>query len=205
MDSRSKLIGVAGTNGSGKDTVGLLLSERHGFLFISVTELLRDECRKRGLPVERENLRMISAEWRRAQGTGVLVDKAVEAFEALPDKDRYTGLVMASLRNPGEADRVHELGGTMLWVDADPHVRYQRIQANAATRGRAGEDNKTFEQFMAEEEAEMHAPEGADSAMLDMAAVKDRIDVSIENNSSDMNTFDLSMSTVLGLTPEHRD
>src|SRR4029078_2311787 len=120
MNQQIKLIGVAGTNGSGKDTVGHILSEHYGFLFITVTDLLRDECRKRGLPVERENLRMISAEWRRQNGMGVLVDKAVEAFHNLPDADRYAGLVVASLRNPGENESVHALGGTMLWVDADP-------------------------------------------------------------------------------------
>lgn len=199
MQANLKLIGVGGTNGSGKDTVGHLLAEHHGFLFITVTELLREECRKRGLPVERENLRAVSAEWRREHGTGVLVDKAVEAFHNLPDAERYTGLVIASLRNPGENDKVHELGGTVLWVDGDPKVRYERIQKNAATRGRAEEDTKTFEQFLVEEEAEMHPPAGADSAVLNMAAVKDGADVFVENNSSDLHTFRKQVETVLGL------
>jgi cytidylate kinase len=199
MNQQIKLIGVAGTNGSGKDTVGHILSEHYGFLFITVTDLLRDECRKRGLPVERENLRMISAEWRRQNGMGVLVDKAVEAFHNLPDADRYAGLVVASLRNPGENESVHALGGTMLWVDADPKVRYERIQKNAANRGRAAEDTKTFEQFLAEEEAEMHPPAGADAAVLNMAAVKENADLFIENNSSDLHTFEVQVTTVLGL------
>jgi dephospho-CoA kinase len=199
MQPDQKLIGVAGTNGAGKDAVGHLLSEHYNFLFITVTDLLREECRKRGLPIERENLRMVSAEWRREHGTGVLVDKAVEAFRSLPDNDRYTGLVIASLRNPGENDRVHELEGQILWVDAKPEVRYDRIQKNAASRGRAAEDTKTFEQFMAEEEAEMHPPEGADSAMLNMAAVKENSDLFVENNSSNLRTFEMQMATVLGL------
>jgi len=198
----SQLIAIAGTNGSGKDTTGLLLAERHGFLFISVTELLRDECRRRGIGVTRENLRTVSAEWRRERGNAVLVEKGVEAFEALPDKDRYVGLVMSSMRNPGEADRVHELGGTMLWVDADPRVRYERIQANAASRSRAGEDDKTYEQFLAEEEAEMHAPTGSDSAVLNMAAVKERCDVFVENNSGHMDVFEKELVTVLRLPAE---
>ncbi len=193
------MIGVAGTNGSGKDAIGHILAEHYGFLFITVTDLLREECRKRGIPVERENLRLVSAEWRRQYGTGVLVDKAVEAFRSLPDADRYTGLVIASLRNPGENDRVHELGGTMLWADADPKVRYERVQKNAASRGRAEEDTKTFEEFMAEEEAEMHAPEGADAAMLNMAAVKEKCDLFVENNSSKLEIFTKQVATVLGL------
>ncbi len=175
--NETKIIGISGTNGSGKDTVGLLLAEKFGYYFISVTDLLRAEARHRGLPVEREALRTISAEWRREQGLGVLVNKAIEHYNELPEK--YNGLAIASLRNPGEADRVHELGGTVLWLDADPRVRYDRIQANASARDRAEEDNKTFEQFLAEEEAEMHA--SGDSATLDMAAVKERSDLTLVN------------------------
>src|SRR5882724_2080634 len=111
-----QIIGLAGTNGSGKDTVGHILAETHGYLFLSVTELLRAEAKRRGQPVEREVLRTISAEWRRESGLGVLVDKVVAEYEKV--KDQYRGVAMASLRNPGEADRIHELGGTMVWVDA---------------------------------------------------------------------------------------
>ena len=74
--NKLQIIGIAGTNGAGKDTVGELLAEHYGYLFVSVTELLRAEARRRGLPVEREVLRSISAEWRRELGLGVLVDKA---------------------------------------------------------------------------------------------------------------------------------
>lgn len=175
-----KIIGIAGTNGAGKDTVGHMLADKHGYLFVSVTDILRKEAERRGLPVEREVLRSISAEWRRQSGLGVLVDKAVAEYEKVKEKS-YTGLVMASLRNPGEADRIHELGGTMVWVDADPRTRYDRVQANAASRGRAGEDIKTFEQFQAEEAAEMQ--QSGDDATLNMSEVKARCDTFLQNDS----------------------
>jgi len=175
------IIGLAGTNGSGKDTVGQILAEKHGYLFVSVTDILRDELKRRGREVNRENLRGLSAEWRRESGQlGVLVDKAVEQYQKAAEK--YSGVVMASLRNPGEANRVHELGGTMVWVDADPHIRYERIQKNASVRGRAEEDNKTFEQFLAEEQAEMH--QSGDEATLSMSGVKDKCDVFITNDGA---------------------
>lgn len=181
MQQATKIIGISGSNGSGKDTVGHILAGSFGYLFISVTELLRAEARKRGQPVEREVLRTISAEWRRAQGLGVLIDKAVEHFKE--QATTYQGLAIASLRNPGEADRVHELGGTVLWLDADPHIRYDRIQANASSRDRAEEDNKSFEQFLAEEAVEMHA--SGDAATLDMSAVKARADITLINEFQD--------------------
>jgi cytidylate kinase len=179
-----KLVGICGTNGSGKDTIGHIMAEEFGFLFISVTDLLREECRQRNLPVERENLRMISAEWRREHGLGVLVDKAIEAYKK--SDMQFEGLVMASLRNPGEVVRLHELGGKEIWTDADPKVRYQRI--TGANRGRDEEDSKSFEQFLAEEQEEMHSKNG-DKATLDMASVKDMSDIFIENNHTSLEAF----------------
>jgi cytidylate kinase len=185
MSTKLQIIGLSGTNGSGKDSMGELLAEHHGYLFVSVTELLRDEARHRGLPVTREHLRAISAEWRREQGLATLVDRAVALYHAAGDK--YAGIVMASLRNPYEADRIHELGGTMVWVDSDPAIRYARIQANATTRGRVDEDRKTFEEFLSEEQAEMQ--QSGDAATLNMGAVKERSDVTIYNNGDDLKTF----------------
>jgi cytidylate kinase len=194
--SKTQIIGLSGTNGSGKDTVGHLLADHHNFLFVSVTDLLRDEARRREIPAGRENLRAISAEWRRESGLGVLVDKALAVYQSV--KEEYPGgLVMASMRNPGEADRIHELGGIMVWVDADQRIRYERVQANATDRGRVDEDNKSFEQFIAEEKAEMHR-EG-DEATLDMAAVKKRADIFIDNDGDDLAAFRKQIEQALGL------
>jgi cytidylate kinase len=185
-----KLIGLSGTNGAGKDLVGELLAERHNYMFVSVTDLLRDECRKRGLPVERENLRLISGEWRREGGLGVLVDKAIELFK-ISDKG-HQGLVMASMRNSGEADRIHELNGTMIWVDADPIIRYNRVYS----RMRTTEDDKSYEQFLAENEAEMHGDPN-DPTSLNMSVVKDKCDFTILNEGSDIEVFSSELEKIL--------
>ena len=70
------LIGIAGTNGSGKDTLGQILADKYGYSFISVTDILRDELRSRNLPLSRKYMRELSAEWRRESGLGVLVDRS---------------------------------------------------------------------------------------------------------------------------------
>ena len=172
-----QIIGIGGTNGSGKDTVGQLLAEEFGFLFISVTDILRAECRDRGLPVVRENLREISAEWRRELGMGAPIDRGIAVYDK--SGKNYKGVVLASLRHPGESDRVHELGGTVWWIDADPQVRYERVRAG--NRGRSEEDEKTFEEFMADEAAEMTPPPDGGPTALNAAAVRDGADVMITN------------------------
>lgn len=182
MSWTGTLIGVSGTNGSGKDSVGLFLAEKHKFLFVSVTDILRDEARRRGLPVERATLSTISAGWRREHGLGVLVDRAIEIYE--PQRKKYPGgLVLASLRNPGEPDRIHELGGMVVWVDANPRVRYNRI----FSRQRTAEDNKTFDEFLAEEASEM--THTGDEATLALAVIKDKSDAFIQNDGSDLGAF----------------
>jgi hypothetical protein len=163
------IIGIAGTNGAGKDTVGLML-------------------------VDREHLRELSASWRREFGFGVLIDRAMDVLHDQP-KGKYKGIAIASLRNPFEVDRVHELGGEVWWLDADPLLRFTRIKANAASRARAEEDEKTFEQFLAEEQAEMHST--GDEATLNMAAVKDKADIKMQNAGSGLDLLAQEVSALL--------
>jgi dephospho-CoA kinase len=176
-----KLIGISGTNGSGKDSLGEMLQERHGWLFVSGADLLREEARKRGLPIERAILRTISAEWRRKYGLGVLIDRAVDLFNESPGK--YDGLVVSPMRNPGEAQHTKDIGGPLVWVDADPKVRYERI----FKRQRSAEDNKTFEQFLNEEKTEMQ--HSGDEATLSLSGVKAKADIFLENNGDDIEKF----------------
>lgn len=185
-----KIIGIAGTNGSGKDSLGQVLADEHGWLFVSVSNMLRDDLRQRGLLIERENLRNLSAEWRRERGLGVIIDKAVDLFRA--QKTKYEGLAIASIRNPGEADRIHELSGQVVWVDASSRVRYERI----TTRVRGDEDRKTYKEFMAEEQAEMN--HSGDEATLNMAGVKAKSDIFLENNGS-LEEFQAVAEKALGL------
>lgn len=166
-----KLIGLGGTNGAGKDTVAEMLVERRGWLFVSLSELLRVEARSRGLEPTRQNLRDISSEWRRDGGLGVLVDKALEQY----DPAVHPGLVVSSLRHPAEASRIHELDGLVVWVDADPRVRYERI----VSRERDGEHHLAYEEFMADEAKE--AQHGHDETTLNTSDVAARADIILDN------------------------
>jgi dephospho-CoA kinase len=187
--SNTKIVGLAGTDGAGKSVVGHTLALKHNFLFVSVSDFLREECRKRGWSIERANTRKVSAEWRKQYGLGVLIDMAVNQFRQLEDK--YNGVAIDNLRNPYEADRVHELGGIVVWVDASPQTRYERIQRNIAERGRQEVDNRTFEQFVADEEAEMHPAPGGDETTLNMAGVKTKSDILLLNDDTNLEEFEL--------------
>lgn len=191
-----RIYGLGGTNGSGKDTVAQMLAERYGFLNASATEMFLGELKKRGWPNDREHKAKLSALWRRESGMGVIVDKAVEMYRQSPGK--YKGIIVGSLRHPGEADRIHELGGKQIWVDADPKIRYDRIQKSLEERAATHvEEGKTFKEFLAEEKREM-TPSG-DEATLNMSAVKDRADIFLENNGDDIESFKDDAEKELGL------
>lgn len=178
------IIGLGGTNGAGKDTVGQILAERYNFLFISVTDVLRAEAGRRGLSVERKNLRLIGDEMRKTYGEAVLVEKAIEQFKS--SKEPYRGLAVSSLRHPAEADLVHQQKGLVVWVDADPKVRYERVQAFAKARNRAAEDNISFEEFLKHEAQEM---KGDRSTLLKMTGVKDKADITLFNQKNGVDDF----------------
>lgn len=173
------IIGVGGSNGSGKDTIGEYLAGEHDWLFVNVSvDLIIPELKERGEPLERKNMAALTAEWNRTIRMGAVVDRALAKYEQDSKAHQFNGLVISSLRHPAEADRIHAVGGQVVWVDADPKVRYDRIH----NRGQGDKDKKTFDEFLAEENREMtHA---GDEATLNALAVKARADIFIENNSS---------------------
>jgi len=178
-----KLIGIGGTNGSGKDTLSDMLANDYGWLFISSSrDLIIPELKRRGLPLEREQMAALTAEWNR-ESKGAVIDMAVQEFQKQNKSNKYKGLVISSLRHPWEAERVHQLGGQVVWVDADPQIRYDRI----FNRGQGDKDKKTFAQFQAEEEREKtHA---GDEATLNWQGVKAQADFFLTNDSSDLSVF----------------
>lgn len=186
-----KIIGISGTDGSGKDSLGHILRDEFGWFFISVTDLLRDEARKRGMPLSRSTLKLISSEWRAKDGLGVLVDKALTGYQAQPKE--YKGLAMASLRNPGEVDRVHDLDGQVVWLDAPIELRYQR----AITRNKGSEDQVTFEEFQAEEAVQMRKT--GDETTLNLSVVKAKADIFITNDGSSLENFKQEIKKALRL------
>ncbi len=193
----TKIIGISGTNGAGKDTVGQLLESRHNYMFISVTAILRRGLEELGLPINREQLRQLSAEWRRQEGLGVLVNRAMDIFNS--SDHNYAGIAMASMRNPGEAEEIHRLGGQMLWVDADPRLRYNRIQKNMAARRRESEDMVSYAKFLSDEQAEMYYPSDGDRANLSMADVKTVCDIFLVNDDESLDALDAKLVQALEL------
>lgn len=182
-----QIVGISGTNGAGKDELGRLLAKRCGYSFHSVSDLLREELSQQGKPHTRENMAALSKQWRNESGDdGIMFTKAIEDYLQEKGQKGYKGLALVNMRHPGEVEAIHKHGGMAVWVDADQQLRYDRIQA--AQRGRH-EDNQTFEEFQADEYREMHPPADAAPGTLNMAAVREAIDIKIENDFSSVEAY----------------
>lgn len=174
-----EIIGVAGTNGSGKDTLADIRYELQGCLRVTVSDILRRELRARDVALERRNLADLSRQWRDESGdNGILVTKTIKAYSSDKSVMGYKGLSVVSLRHPDEALRVKDHHGLVLWVDADPE-RFRRIGQSERNRI---DDQKTFEEFLAEEEYDMNPGSDCDPARVNMGAVRELADLEIINN-----------------------
>lgn len=180
-----KIVGIAGTNGAGKDTLGELLAERCGYKFRSVSDILREELTSQGIPHEREHMRALSTKWANEHGHGVLSVKTIEAYAEEEEREGYSGLVIGSIRRPAEAKAIHEEGGIVIWIDADKRTRYDRIQANG--RGRS-DDNYSFEEWSEHEDIEMR-PIAGEPGSINMTGVKEIADIHIDNNFESFDAY----------------
>lgn len=181
-----EIVGVAGTNASGKDTLGTLRAIIQNAQFVSLSDILRHELDLRGFTHERENLRTLGNEWRSEFGSGVLAEKTIERYEVEKAEEGFTGLTITSIRHPKEAEVIKNAGGIIIWVDADRHIRYDRIQKRNLNRP---EDQKTFEQFAEEEDIEMRHVEGNDSSP-NMGGVRDMADITIINEYASLEDYE---------------
>ena len=138
-----QIFGLTGTAGSGKDTIADLLCEMYGMENMNTSNLVRAITRYiYKLPHDfnpiRDQLFEVANVLRSLNPATTVELCLLQAKELGVEIALITGL-----RSMGEANAVIKAGGKIIGIDADIHVRYDRI----FTRGRDAEVKKTFEQF----------------------------------------------------------
>jgi dephospho-CoA kinase len=194
------IYGVAGTNGSGKDTILDLMAER-GFFTFNTGDALRQICLAVMGTTQRggnESPMGRIANSQRAMYEGGMVTLGFIDYWArvlhLPKELQPKGLVIGSIRAVGGVKVLKEFGGKLIVTDADPRVRYERIVG----RGREYEKKISFEQFIREEDAEMGRGE-TDPTKFGMARVIEMGDITISNDSDNLDIFKADARMKLGL------
>lgn len=139
-------LGFTGPNASGKGEAIKYLVEKHKFVSYSLSDILRSELKVRGLEINRDNLISIGNELRQKYGPGVLAKLIIEKIKNMPQA------VIDSIRNPSEIEELRKnlRDFKLIGINADIKIRYER----AKKRGREGEKEISFEEFVAKEEKE---------------------------------------------------
>jgi dephospho-CoA kinase len=171
MKDRKLIIGITGFTGSGKDTVADYLKDK-GFCYTSLSDVIREECIRRGLSTERDNLIRVGNELREKFGFEEIARRSLEEIKE-SKSDRF---VVVSIRHPQEVDYLRQQGGLhLVTVEAPLELRYERN----SKRGRP-EDSVSLEKFKEQEERE-RLGEGAQQ-QLNKVTLK--ADFRIDNSGS---------------------
>lgn len=188
-DSNHKIIGLAGTFASGKDSLARFLEEEHQIKHISTSDIVRAFAQEKYGSIERPILYKTANELRESRGAGVLSEIALERYQSY--KEKYPGGVCISgFRAWAEAEVVKKAGGLIIFSDAPDKMRYERSIA----RARDNEKTNTFEEFLQREAAE----NGQVNSEYSIAGVKARAD-KILINDGELDDFFAAAEKALGL------
>ena len=159
MKTPPRLIGLTGTNGAGKGEAAAYFSAK-GYVYFSLSDVIRDELRERGEPASRDNLIRTGNELRECFGSDVLARRTVKRI------GRGGRAVIDSIRNVREVEYLRrQKGFVLLAVDAPIALRFARV----AVRGR-DESAVDLEAFRKKEDEERAGGTSAQQLEACMAA-----------------------------------
>ena len=141
------IIGITGSFGAGKGTVVDYLIEKKGFKHYSASGFITEEIIRRDMPVNRDSMIVVANDLRAQHGASYIIDSLyARATENGGDA------IIESLRAVAEVLRIKELGGKVIGVDSDPHIRYERAFARGSEK-----DGVSFEKWQEQEKTESNA------------------------------------------------
>ena len=115
------LIGITGTNGSGKGAVVEYLVSKKGFSRYSGRAIILEAVEEQHLPNKRGVMREVANELRREHGPAYIMERLYDMA-----KDD-TNAVLESVRTIGEAEFLKSKNAFIIAVDAKKETRYERV------------------------------------------------------------------------------
>lgn len=165
------VVGITGTFASGKSDAARALVEM-GYAHLSMSEYITIEVIRRGLPVNRDSMRIVANDLRKEYGSAHIVDVL---YKRAQDRG-LEKVVIESLRNVAEVQYLKRQDHLVLAVDALPQVRHERAYAR-----RSGKDYVTYEKFSEQEASETG---GSEPWEQDLSAAMKLADITLYNNHS---------------------
>ncbi len=158
MIKKIRLIGLTGTNGSGKGEAALFFT-KNGYDYLSLSDVIREELQKKKEKITRNNLIRMGNRMRKQSTPDILA--------RLVTKKITRKTVIDSIRNPKEIEFFQKQGNfRLLAIDAPAEIRFERVKK----RGRE-ESASSLKEFLAKEAKEMGTEEKSQQlrTCMDMA------------------------------------
>ncbi|MHC1592105.1 MAG: AAA family ATPase [Candidatus Helarchaeales archaeon] len=142
-----RIYALVGMPGAGKSEATEILKDMK-IPVIVMGDVIREEMKKRGIDITRENMGKFTREIREQEGWDVVARKCLEKINHL----NADIIMIDGVRNPEEIDyfREHLSDFKIIHVHASPEIRFQRLK----TRGRK-DDPLTLEDFKKRDEREL--------------------------------------------------
>ncbi len=164
------LLGVTGTNGSGKGAVVEYLIAAKNYSHYSGRAVILEEMKKRGLPPKRSNFRDVANDLRKAHGPEYVMEQLYKMAEG------EENVVLESVRTIGEAEFLKSKGAKIIAVDAKKETRYERVLSMSHD-----EVPISFQDFQVMEDREMSSSEPWD---MNVFGVMQMADARIQNDGT---------------------
>ena len=161
------IFGLTGSIGSGKGAVADILKEK-GFAYFSLSDELREVCKKQGIEPTRENLQNKGNRLRKEVGSEILAILTTSRIK----NDALSDIVIDSIRNPAEVEYLRENLDNffLLGIDASQKVRYSRL----VERAREG-DSLSWDKFLEADSRDRGEEEKSGQAVGSCLSLADNI------------------------------
>jgi len=160
-----KIIATAGLPGSGK----ALFSEvaiQYGYPIFVCGDVVREETRKRGMPLTPSNMGAVMLKIREEEGPAVISKRLIPKI----DTAQCDAAIVEGVRSPEEVAELRKRYGnvTVVAIHASPQIRFERLGA----RGRE-DDPQTWQEFETRDLRELNVGLGKTVALADEIIVNE--------------------------------
>ena len=148
------IIGLVGPIASGKEVCKKYLENNYGASSYKFSTVLRDILNRLYLPLDREKLQDLSLDLRTRFGSDILARVITEDAK----KDQHEIVIVDGVRRMDDIIHLNVLPEfKLISVDADIHIRYERMKKRNEN---AGDADKTWGDFLVDcqREAELEIP-----------------------------------------------